>query len=82
MTNKISNFIQVETSAGFTELAVKEEISDQYVFDVLERCLQNKSLQNNSLDQKKILEVMLGSYDKKLKNNDFDNALDTLKFFL
>lgn len=72
MTNKISNFIQVETSAGFTELAVKEEIPDQYVFDVLERCLQNKSLQNKSLEQKKILEVMLGSYDKKLKNiNNF-----------
>ena len=67
MTNKISNFIQVETSAGFTELAVKEEIPDQYVFDVLERCLQNKSL-----EQKKILEVILGSYDKKLKNiNNF-----------
>ena len=72
MTNKISNFIQVETSAGFTELAVKEEIPDQYVFDVLERCLQNKSLQNKSLEQKKILEVILGSYDKKLKNiNNF-----------
>lgn len=72
MTNKISNFIQVERSAGFTELAVKEEIPDQYVFDVLERCLQNKSLQNKSLEQKKILEVMLGSYDKKLKNiNNF-----------
>jgi len=31
MSNKISNFIQVETAAGFVELAAKEEISDQYV---------------------------------------------------
>ena len=73
MTNKISNFIQVETAAGFAELAVKEEIPDQYVFDVLEKCLKNESL-----EQKKILEVMLSSYDKKLKNINNFSEIDFL----
>ena len=58
MTNKISNFIHVETSAGFTDLAVKKEIPDQYVFDVLERCLQNKSLQNKQISGRSSLKTL------------------------